>query len=512
MYKITVDGETIHMSGTHYRDFIAIAATLNLTINSSGQLSITLPPNNVGVQNGLMKKLKSIVRVFKDNELIWKGRILDSSRDFIGRCTYKCEGMLSVLCDSVVRPQSTKSDTVSYAPDAFFKDLIQKHNTQMSASAKQFSFVVDGISSTKRKFPVGAYENTFDYIQSNFLNNNDIGGIMYLGGNDLKTIYYLSNKRAEETLMSTQNIVFGENLLDLTEYIDASQIYTVLIPIGKDNLTIRKVNNNKDYVEPEESTWINTFGRIYHQETFSDIEKASDLMSKGKRFLKESLSKDNITIDISAFDLSLIDVDAGEIKIGHYTRVISPIHEMDTAYICSGINMDLCNPANSTYTFGQSPESSFTGKQVLSSKKIDAIGKYGATEPTPITDLDIDWDAGKTKYGTEPYTISNESFYYQSGKCYLEFKITFTSGASWQADAYFIYFLIDKVNAPKTAATGTAVQVNATAKYGVIVASYDESDSDGKVSINIGRDGTSGSMSSGAALTCSMSWTPVGGE
>lgn len=58
---------------------------------------------------------------------------------------------------------------------------------------------------------------------------------------------------------NSQVIEFGTNLLDITEYITAENVFTVLIPLGerqKDSsgnetgrLTIESVNSGKDYIE-----------------------------------------------------------------------------------------------------------------------------------------------------------------------------------------------------------------------------------------------------------------------
>lgn len=430
MYRITVGGTTIHASGCNDKNCLAISASLDLSINASGQMNLVLPPNNVAVTGNLIKKLKSVIRVYRDNTLIWKGRVLDTSVDFLGRLTCTCEGWMSVLCDSVVRPQS-KKETITYSVKSLFANIIKKHNSEMGSSKSLTAHII-GFPTTKRKFPTAEYETSLDYIQTNFLNNANIGGRMYLGGSDMNDLYYVAD--GSDNASSTQEIIFGQNMLDLTHHIDASKIYTVIIPIGKDDLTIKKVNSNKDYIDAS-STVINTWGRIYHQESFSDIEKAADLKKAGQNALNQNI-KESITIDVSAFDLSLINVDAGQIVFGGFTKVISPVHEIDVEYRCSGMSLDLCNPANSRYTFGQNLDSTFTGRQTRANRQISAIGKY--VSESFVDGIDCDFEP--TIDEDDQDTLTALTLYVDGNNVYLNFDVTFDKSQSFASSTPLLSF------------------------------------------------------------------------
>lgn len=43
---------------------------------------------------------------------------------------------------------------------------------------------------------------------------------------------------ADYPLSNTQSVEFAQNLLDLTDSLDASDVYTAILPLGKDKLTI----------------------------------------------------------------------------------------------------------------------------------------------------------------------------------------------------------------------------------------------------------------------------------
>lgn len=436
----TYEGTVIHATGSDNQQFLAITAGLTLEHNKSGSLSLTLPPTNYALRMGMLKKLKSVVRVYKDfvrhDNLVWKGRILDSSRDFLGRVTFRCEGWMSVLCDSIVFPTQGLEDNekISKSPEVMFEELIAAHNAQMGGddSPKHltahtygfhgesvdevvaadtvthhqlsvgstgeevtllqtylnklgFTCAVDGIYGAETKnavaayqesrglgvdgicglqetwpsldadmeteipyiatsveFPNGSYETTLDYIETNLIQNLEVGGSIWVEENDI--YFYAPGYEG----YAKQDIAFGENLLDFTEFVDASEVYTVLYPVGKDDLTL-----SGRFIEAPDA--IEMFGRIIRKEDFSDVEDTTTLETNARRMLADNI-KANTTIEISAFDLAILNRDETAFEVGKNVRVTSPPHNLDAYYLCTAINMDLCDPSKNTYTLGISPE------------------------------------------------------------------------------------------------------------------------------------------------------------
>ena len=157
--------------------------------------------------------------------------------------------------------------------------------------------------------------------------------------------------------IADQTIEFGVNLLDVTKTIDASKIFTVLIPTGgvPDNSTdnkaidIKSVNGGKDYIE--NGTGISWFGRIVQHHEWSDIKKPSELLAVAKEYLNSSIYM-AVSLEIGAVDLGLIDSTYGSIKLGDFVRVKSDPHGIDEYFTCTGIEYDLISPENTKYTFG----------------------------------------------------------------------------------------------------------------------------------------------------------------
>lgn len=151
--------------------------------------------------------------------------------------------------------------------------------------------------------------------------------------------------------ISDQVIRFGENLLDIEEYITAENIFTVLVPLGarQENqdgsqggrLTIKSVNNNLDYLENQ--TAINLFGKIVRTAEWDDVTIASNLKTKGRAFLNNNISM-AVTLSVKAVDLHYLDVDTDKIEVGTQVRVVSEPHGLDTYFLCSKVVADFLSP------------------------------------------------------------------------------------------------------------------------------------------------------------------------
>ena len=381
MYIITVDGSSsniLHDSAGFDNDYKLISGNLKLAFNKAGSFSMTVPPNNEMYSKGLLKRMKSVLDVYKKKQdgswqWLWRGRILDINRNFYNTMSYNCEGWLSVLNDSLVRPDTNYNTdtgiTNKTIPD-YFVELINKHNAQVG-SARSLNPIVkkNGQTvwpTTKPTFPVGNYESTFEYIESNFLNNESIGGRIWIERNN---IYYLPDDTLDDDdLLAEQPIIFGENMLDYAETVDATEVYTVIVPTGKDDLKLKDADhNNRDYLEASSNS-INTYGRIWHYENFPNAATQAELKKQAKAALDKNVTSAT-TIELSAFDLSLIDSSIEMIPVGKRLRIISRPHQLDiSGYLCVEADIDLCNPANTKYIIGIDPKT-LTGKQVSMLKK-----------------------------------------------------------------------------------------------------------------------------------------------
>ncbi|GLG89150.1 phage tail spike protein [Sellimonas catena] len=364
MYTIYADGEALYSPHLVNDGYGVLSPKLTVELNKSGSLSFILPPSNVRYDS--IQKLKTIIIVMQDNEEIFRGRVLHDEKDFYNRKNVYCEGELSFLLDSIQRPYTFQGDI-----PALFRKFINNHNEQVEAE-KQFT--VGNITVTDPNDYINrensGYSNTLDEIKAKLIDTH--GG--YIRPRLQNGIRYIDLVE-EYGKISSQVIEFGVNMLDITEYITAEDVFTVLIPLGAEQkdaegnttgrLTIESVNGGKDYIE--DATAIALFGRIWKVQQWDDVTIASNLLTKGNETLKAGIEM-AVSLTMKAVDMHLLDVDTERIKLGDYIRVVSPPHKLDKYFLCSKIVIDMVNPDNTEYTFGYS-FTSLTEKQINESKK-----------------------------------------------------------------------------------------------------------------------------------------------
>ena len=350
MYSIRVDGDLIYAPPVVNDGYIAYNATVKKELNRVDSCEFTIPTTGVGYD--LIRKHTSVITVYNNDEKIFHGRCLNYSKDFYNQRKFYCEGELGYLNDSILRPYAFSAE-MGGSPDTpgnIFRYYIEQHNLRVDANKR---FVVGDISTMQSENIVresSQYPTTLTELQEKLLEN--YGGYViprYVGDS-----IYLDYKSVSGT-DNGQVIQFGENLLDLEEFVDAGDVRTVLIPIGgtvegtNEALTIESVNDGLDYLES--TTAIALFGRIEECENWSDIHSANLLKSAGQAKLN-TLINEAITLNLSAIDLSMLDVDADRIRVGQYNRVLSVPHGIDDYFQCSRMVLNLSDPKRNEYTFG----------------------------------------------------------------------------------------------------------------------------------------------------------------
>lgn len=358
MYTIYADDALLYSPGDE--ELSVLSPVLETQCNAAGTLTFVLLPEHP--MYSALHKMRTRIDVRQDDEIIWRGRVLETETDFYRQKTVTCEGELTYLVDSVLHPYKLADYDGTAA--GLFRLYLTRHNEAVS-EAQQFQIGnvdIETLSSVENT----GYGNTWDEISGNLL---DIHGgflrVRHEGG-----VRYLDWTKESGTSCG-QVIRFGENLLDLSEYVSASEVVTCLIPYagqGDSQNTIKSVNDGKDYIEDEAG--IALYGRIWGVTEF-DAKDASTLLEMAKENLQKRL-KETITITISAVDLHLLDVNAESFRVGDKVRVVSPPHGIDAEYTCTAISLDLVSPDQSEYTFG-TPETGMASTTAATSKAVEVV-------------------------------------------------------------------------------------------------------------------------------------------
>ena len=397
-YRIFCDDYVLYDS--QLNEFQLKDPVLKQELNTVDELSFTIYPNHPYFNN--ISKLSSEIKAYRDNDVIFKGRVINSELGFRNEKKIVCEGVLAFLLDTVIRPfdfpndpqfsdfNSDKDNAIEY----FLNWILNCHNSQ----AKDFQKIQLGnvtVTDPNNYLSRSSIEylNSWEVINSRLLKS--YGGYLVLKEVDGKNILdYLEDFTSDGTkngnkLVCTQKIEFGANLLDLTEEISGADIKTGIIPLGA-RLEDENGNQTDEYLTIESlpdselspgiiktgdhilnTNLAKNYGVIYEVVKWEDVKVPENLQSKALSYLADSI-KFKSEITIKAIDLKLTNNQIGAFKLGEYIRCQSSPHGIDDLYLLQKISIDMKNPQNTTIELNKS-SLIFTDKVLENKKNTDNI-------------------------------------------------------------------------------------------------------------------------------------------
>lgn len=352
MYRVLCDGKVLH--DIRDEEYMLLEPKVSLELNKTGNFDFSILPRHPNAD--VINKLKSKIEVYEDSELLFSGRSLTNEIDFQQTGQISCEGELAFLLDSVQRAHTYGWDSgevnkIETNVD-IFRALIAEHNSQAGPD-KQFTVGTIDIDSERIKKLATNYETTWDFINTNFLGKY-AGYLRVRHENGVRYLDYVK----QYGKVNNQVIRFGENLLDLKKYTKAENIKTAIIPLGANGQTkITNINGGKDYVYNQEA--VDLYGWIFEKVDFPDVVDAQTLLAKAQEYLKTCVNL-AITIELTAVDLHMIDVDINAIRLGDLVPCVSQQHgllstmgDVSTYYLVNKCEIDLENPANNKIVLGR---------------------------------------------------------------------------------------------------------------------------------------------------------------
>lgn len=342
MYIIKTDDKLLYSPELIDQGYKVLSPRLQPEVNMAGSLSFVLPPGNVMYE--AIQKMKSIITVEQDGEIIFRGRMSEEATDFYRQKEVYCEGDLSFLLDSMQTPF-----TFTGKAAALLAMLIAKHNEQVDEEKRFTLGIVTAVDDEDSvDYAVTNYANTSSTLQALLL--DVFGGYLRTRHEDGK--HYLDYIDAFNS-ECTQKIEFGVNLLDIDSQVGAQDIFTVLIPLGAlqddgTQLTIESVNGGISHIE--NSAGVAKYGRIWKTYTWDQVTDPAQLLALGKAYAQSATL--NETLTLQAVDLHLLNVDTDKIRLGDAVQLLSAPHGLDRKSICAAMDIDLEDASKSTYTFG----------------------------------------------------------------------------------------------------------------------------------------------------------------
>jgi 5'-3' exonuclease len=244
----------------------------------------------------------------------------------------------------LTRRTTTSEETTHETIEAHFRRLIAYHNTQVDEEKK---FEVGEITVDDKakavEFDASSYRDTLSAL------NNDL--IDYYGGylrvrkvGDKHYLDYLKKYPRK----STQGIRFRVNLVELSKNESGEELFTILLPLGKEELTISSVNNGSMYLEKPEL--VAKYGRIVKTESFSDIESAQELLAEAQKFMNDNCKDIPDTLTVTALDIHDVNSSVDYILLGDTVDVYSPTQGIDKEFTVTSIEHQIWDPEKTKYT------------------------------------------------------------------------------------------------------------------------------------------------------------------
>lgn len=342
-YRLYANDELIFASDWADPEYQLISPIIKMEANKAGSVEFTMLPRHPFYDT--LSIMKTRIDVYRDEELIFSSRVLSNDTDTYKQRKVYCEGALAYLVDSIFGPSKGTRTTEEH-----FRLLIDSHNAQVEDTKK---FTVGSIEIDEKAeshiFGEDNYRETFSAIQSDLIDS--FGGYLRIRyENGVRYIDYLKSYNTT----SSQTIEFGQNLIDLMNKQTGEDLFTVLLPIGKDKLTIeaagdsQKYTHNGKYLENAEA--IASYGRILKTEDFGDITDAGTLMGKAEKYMTDNYKGIPPELSIKAIDLHQFYPTVRPFNLGDSITVKSPIHGVERVLICTAIEINIKDPSKTQYT------------------------------------------------------------------------------------------------------------------------------------------------------------------
>lgn len=347
MYRVYCDSYLLH--DPRLSDLKLINPKCDLELNKTGSFTFTIYPNHPYFDK--LKKLKSVVTIYQDDDLLFRGRILDDKSGMYNEKQITCEGELAFLLDSFQRPYDFMSGDKHTTIPELFQFFLDNHNAQVE-QAKQFK--IGNITVTDpNNYIVRSdtnYKTTWDALNEKLV--EPCGGYLFVRHEeDGNYLDYLVDFQT----ISSQSIEFGKNMIDISQTLKGADIATALIPLGAqvegtdERLTIKSVNNDVDFIYDQNA--VNTYGWIFKTQEWNDVTEPSNLLTKAQQALSESVLL-NGSIELSAVDLSAVNAEIQAFKLGQYVHVKSKPHNLDANFLVSKLSINLTKPSQNKLTLG----------------------------------------------------------------------------------------------------------------------------------------------------------------
>ncbi len=413
MYQIRCDNNLIY--DVRDDDLKLVGPKVNLEVNTIGCGSFKIYQGHPFYGSLLMRR--SIFEVSDEIGVIFRGVMTEHSTDIYRGKFVDLEGVMGFFNGSIVRPFKFPEDfenNSSYKNSKnrvqfFLNWIISNHNAQVP-EWQRFKLGNVTVSDPNNYITRSSkeYKSTWETLKS-ALFDSSLGGYLCIRYEaDGNYIDYLS----EFILTNTQEITYGENIIDMEQAIDSTDVFSVIVPLGVEfqpeepeaeepefsadgygenyeigyaatqepsRLTIADIpdfvqgdiHKEGDLIYSESA--VNSYGWIcapISESTWEDVTQAQNLVNKGiAKLTKGSAAVDTRTI--KAVDLHFTNSEIRSFRI--YRKQIVNGIDGTAIFNLTKLEIDIANPQNTIIIVGDSRLTLIDQNRKAASDNIDRI-------------------------------------------------------------------------------------------------------------------------------------------
>ena len=355
--------------------------SVKLAVSKAGEMSFTVDAEHPYLSN--LRRMSGLVELLDGTFPIYRGRITSDTKDFYGAHKIETEGIMAVLNDSIIPPFNFpvdfEGDTAYKAAAAsgnvvefFFRWILSQHNAQVTAE-QQIKPGVVTVSDPNNYITRSSeeYATAMTTISDKLLKSSLGGNLLIRYEDDGNYLDYY----AALPLTNTQTVEFAENLLDLSSETDGADIYTAILPEGKDGLTIGNLPDGDltdDLVKSGKIIYsksgVATYGRITRHIKWDDVTVDTNLRAKAKAALADNGLSMPETITCKAVDLGWQE-GIQHFRVGRMTALVSTPHGYSASYPLMELAPDILDPGNTQITLGAT-QRTYTGSQIDAARNV----------------------------------------------------------------------------------------------------------------------------------------------
>lgn len=382
-----------------FEEYGLTAPTLKLEANKFGTLEFTIYPNHPEFTH--LNKITSVLEVYKDGTLMFMCRPVSTRRGIKNSVKYSCEDTMARLNDFQLRPFDYTGSLTG-----FVDMVLNSYNARVSGGFKIYKGDIEVTDNNDYvHYSSEFYMGHWEALKTRLVDTH--GGYFipeYVdtpGSGETRGDIRLNYLREQDLAVASQEVVFGQNLVDLFIDTNSTDTYSVLVPLGakydtfdengdpiQKQLTIESVNDGHDYIESSDAIAI--YGRRETSKTWDDVTVAANLLSKGQEWLTTNAVKFAETVQVNAIDLHNANASIAAMGWMQKIKVVSANHGLSTYYISEAITIPLGDPSGSKIQLGAVEKTLTDRINNNVSPAIQTAINISAQELKDVTELNLD--------------------------------------------------------------------------------------------------------------------------